>query len=180
MDLLKPACALAALLLFACSDPFAPDAPEPPSKPSGQFSTSAQMLPTQFGKIFASNDSTLLGNLLGDSVALSNLVDADLDHFGITKCFQRLSAFRAGSTLYWWNSSPTTISEATSDTAELSFEYRLERIHSATDSGKIDTLAQQKGSRWKVLRVNPSEWRLIRWEDPSKEGSFRKLCETNR
>lgn len=176
MDLLRPTWTLAALCLLGCSDPFAPTTPEPPSKPSGQFSTSAQMLPTQFGRVFASKDPTLLGNLLGDPFTLVGESYTDLDQGGITLCIQRLSALKPETSLHWWSSTPTTISVASSDTVELSLEYRLERIPSASDSGKIDTLALQKGSLWKVLRVNPSEWRLIHWEDPSKDGSFRQLC----
>ncbi|MBK8802934.1 MAG: hypothetical protein IPN71_12950 [Fibrobacteres bacterium] len=176
MDILKIALCLATASLTGCWDPFAPSSPEPPSSGTGQFATTAQQMPQRFGEMLQAKDPSLLGNLLGDPVSLADPLQTDMDQVGLQVCVQRIASAMPGSQLRWWNSNPTSTASSTtssSDTVVLALDYRLERVRADL---MIDTLAMQQGSRWTVRRANPSEWRLLRWSDPSGGSSMRQLC----
>ncbi|HNY30128.1 MAG TPA: hypothetical protein PKO15_04495 [Fibrobacteria bacterium] len=176
MDLLKFAALGLMAALWGCMDPFAPSTPENPSSGATVLATTAQQVPQRVGEALEQKNPDLLGNILGDATVLSAPTLPDQDQVGLRVCVQRLASIDPGSRLTWWNSTPTTTSSgaSTSDTIEISMDYRLAR--QSADRTRLDTLAIQSGSKWTVRRVNPSEWRLLRWQDASASSSFLKLC----
>lgn len=177
MDLLKLALAGVLTCLCGCLDPFAPSTPEDPSSLSTDFAKTWSQVPQRFAQTLQERNSKLLGGFLDDQATLSSQGLPSLDQAGLRLCVQRLASIEPSSRLRWWNSPPSTSTGTTfgsSDTVDISLDYRLERL--SADSSRIDTLARQANSTWTVRRANPSEWRLVHWSDPAEGNSFLKLC----
>lgn len=155
---------VAAGLLAACADPFAPADPEAPSTTGTvQTATRADMVPSLWAKGLT-DDNVLQTLALLDESFQGSSGGASFKRTQMELC---LGTFAAGKGLdsaqFAWHTPPP----------------------GSTDSVTADvdwTLVEADGSRfggratWSVVRDDAAEWRIARWVEPGTSGNWRDAC----
>ena len=164
------ALALAGLAGLAGCDPFAAGEPETPTTTLDiPVATSAREVSRLWEDALADRSPSRVNALLAEPFALRragrNLSAAGLANCVADRLFKRDSLAAPDWTTTSWIPEAT----ASSDTVRASLGYALRK-------GTGARMAHGEAV-WTLVRVNPTEWRLWRWDDdPASDSSMLSLC----
>ncbi len=159
------------LLVFALAgcDPFAPEEPETPTSVLDlPLAESAKDVPRIWGLALSARSPTRLNAVTSEQLVVAR-AGKILSSSGLTNCVvDRL--FNSDSLVAPRWASSWTQESSVSDTVRADIDYEVSK-------GEGPRLAHGV-ALWTMIRVNPSEWRLWRWEDDaSSDSSLFAFCQ---
>jgi hypothetical protein len=150
-------------------DPFAAGEPESPSGSLDiPLAALAKDVPGVWAAALAARSPERVNAIASEQLVVEQ-AGKSLSGAGLTNCVVERLFNRDSLVAPTWTTSSWVQEASSSDTVRATMEYSLSK-------GEGARLAHGQAV-WTVVRVNPSEWRLWRWDDDASDSSMFSFCQ---